>query len=192
MTELSWSLATKANSGLLQRFTCTVPEEWPFGARRPIHLRTWERAVQKWLRADALADANDDTNAGCDGRVLIGLDADGQVGACVCHAILRSPGIETPLRKALNFDGLIRDLKALAVALKYRGQGGGIADEALSIAFGDMYERNTERPILVAGRIDRRNTASEAFALRNGFELIQGVPEPEQLRNWFVVLEDES
>jgi RimJ/RimL family protein N-acetyltransferase len=55
--------------------------------------------------------------------------------------------------------------------------------------FDDMITQECEAPTLVIARIDRRNLFSERFAERNGFSLIDDLPEPDQLRNWFTTIE---
>ncbi|WP_329567173.1 hypothetical protein [Kitasatospora sp. NBC_01266] len=188
MTELSWRPATKADRALLQGFTCTESAPRPPGSRRPLpHPRPWEVDVQTWFRGgDALADAYDDAARG--GRLLLGF-AGGDLAVCASHARLNHPGVETPLRRMLEWDGPIRDLKALAVACSHRRCGGLVADEAMEHTLGGMLTDESDLPTLVISRIDPRNRASEKFASRHGFELIDDLPRPDQHRNWFTVIE---
>lgn len=105
------------------------------------------------------------------------------------HGRLRNPGIETPLRAALEFDGPIRVLKALAVACAFRGQGGAVAEEAMEHALQDMLHRDEEQICVVVGRIHRENRASQNLAERMGFELLDDLTEVDNLQAWFIVIE---
>ncbi|WP_328887076.1 hypothetical protein [Streptomyces sp. NBC_00316] len=146
--------------------------------------------MQTWFRSgDALADANHDAAYG--GRLLLGFAA-GDLAVCVSHARLRNPGVETPLRCQLGFDGPIRALKAVGVACPYRGAGGQVADQALDDVFADMLAEEGDQPTLVIGRIDSRNKPSERFVARNQFELIDDLPSEGQLRNWFTIIETDD
>ncbi|MEU7159535.1 hypothetical protein [Streptomyces chrestomyceticus] len=146
--------------------------------------------MQKWFRSgDALADANCD--AALDGRLRLGFSED-RLAVCASHARLKHPGVETPLRQALDFSGPIRNLKAFALDCAYRGRGGAFADQAMADVLHDIWERESYAPTLVISRIDRRNVASEKFAARNDFSLIDDLPQPDQLRNWFTVLEEDE
>jgi L-amino acid N-acyltransferase YncA len=89
----------------------------------------------------------------------------------------------------LEWDGPIRNLKALAVACSHRRCGGLVADEAMEHTLGGMLTDESDLPTLVISRIDPRNRASEKFASRHGFELIDDLPRPDQHRNWFTVIE---
>ena len=137
MSSLSWRPATKDDRSRLQAFTCAVPETRPVGSKRPVHLKPWEVAVQKYFRILAWTDTNADTNQGFDGRLLLGFDGDALV-ACVAHCLLRDLSHETAMRNFLGFEGSVRFLKALGISLDYRRQGGAIADEALDVAVEDM------------------------------------------------------
>lgn len=189
MIDLSWREATKADTQLLQGFTCTEPARRLRGGRPAPHHREWEREVQTWFRSgDALADSNADALHG--GRLLLGF-VEGDLAVCVSHARLRNPGVETPLRQHLNYEGPIRVLKAVGVACAHRGAGGRLADQALEYALEDMVSQETSEEILVLGRIDSRNKPSERLVTRNGFELLDDLPAPEELRNWYTIIEVE-
>ncbi|MFB8170659.1 hypothetical protein ACFC60_22200 [Kitasatospora purpeofusca] len=187
MIDLSWRLATKADRSLLQGFTCTEPAPRQKNKRPLPHPSPWELDVQKWFRGgDAIADAHIDSVH--DGRLLLCF-AGGDLVACASHARLKNPSIETPLRRMLEFDGPIRSLKAIAISVTYRKKGGELADRVMEYSLEDMMERESYASTIVISRIDRRNLASEYFAQRNQFELLDDLPEPDQLRNWFTVLE---
>ncbi|MFI8501009.1 hypothetical protein ACIGFK_21320 [Streptomyces sp. NPDC085524] len=183
-------MATKADRTLMQGFTCTEPARRnPRNGRSLPHHKEWEFEVQKWFRSgDAMADANGD--AVHDGRLLLGL-VGGGLAACASHSRLNHPGVETPLRKLLAFPGPIRNFKAFGIDCKHRGQGGAIADDAMEYVLADMFARERYAPTLVIARVDRRNAASEAFLGRHEFALIDDLPEPDEYRNWFTVLEAE-
>ncbi|WNZ11500.1 hypothetical protein [Streptomyces sp. 11x1] len=150
------------------------------------HHLPWESDVQKWFRnGDALADANTDSSH--DGRLLLGMDRE-RLAACASHARLRNPGIETPLRKEIGFDGPIRNLKAVAVACADRGQGGTIADQVMEDVLYDIQNREAGESTLVVSRINKSNKASERFAVRNGFGLLEDIPDPDDERSWFLLL----
>lgn len=136
-----------------------------------------------------MADANRDP--ALDGRLLLAFLGD-DLAACASHGRLKHPGTETPLRRALEFDGAVRVLQALAVSCTHRGQAGAMADQAMHGALLDIFERESGAPTVVIARIDRRNSPSERCAARNNFELIDDLPEPDQLRNWFTLLEEEQ
>ncbi|MFD9095988.1 hypothetical protein [Streptomyces collinus] len=114
---------------------------------------------------------------------------EGGLAVCVSHARLRNPGVETPLRKQLGFDGPIRVLKAIGIACTHRGAGGLLADQALDDVLSDMMDQEANQETLVLGRVDSRNKPSERFIARNGFELLDDLPAVGQLRNWFMIIE---
>ncbi|MEU9734070.1 hypothetical protein [Streptomyces sp. NPDC048002] len=189
MIDLSWRAATKADKTLLQGFTCTEPARRLRNGRPAPHHREWELEVQTWFRSgDALADANEDAAYG--GRLLLGF-VEGDLAVCTSHARLRNPGVETPLRKHLGFEGPIRVLKAVGIARVHRGAGGLLADQALDDVLADMLDQESSRETLVLGRVDSRNKPSERFVARNGFELLDDLPAAGQLRNWFMIIEAE-
>ncbi|MET8603717.1 MULTISPECIES: hypothetical protein [Streptomyces] len=54
-----------------------------------------------------------------------------------------------------------------------------------------MVSQETSEEILVLGRVDSRNKPSERLVTRNGFELLDDLPAPDELRNWYTIIEVE-
>jgi hypothetical protein len=62
-------------------------------------------------------------------------------------------------------------IRAMAIAIAHRGQGGVVADEAMTDALRTLARRvagNDHRTFIVSGRIHRANTASQMMAARQG------------------------
>ena len=109
---LIWRPAARDDRPALQEFTCTVPDQRLFGQARRWHPKKWEHDVQSFIRACH-------PPVGQGEELLLGLDGAGIAAVCSL---------------AEQGSAALVKIRAIAVAVRYRGQGGAIADEAMDIA----------------------------------------------------------
>ncbi|ROQ34631.1 hypothetical protein EDD98_3679 [Streptomyces sp. PanSC19] len=65
---------------------------------------------------------------------------------------------------------------ALAVSIEHRRAGRKVADSTFEHALSTIRGSESVRPVLVVGKIDMRNEASQAMVTRAGMALIERVP----------------
>lgn len=134
-----------------------------------IHPRPWERLVQSKFRT---ASPPYPAPEFCE----LGWDKDG-IGAAVFWEELDGPGQV--------------ELHVAAVANRYRGRGGGVADEMMTHAFDTMTVRAIEVGvdfIEASTWIDESNKASQKMCRRFGLRQV-AFKEDENLQRWSVVLQ---
>lgn len=88
---------------------------------------------------------------------MLGMDG-GEIGA-VC--LLADQG-----------DAMVIKIQAIAVSVRYRGQGGRYADEAMEAALAAAVERGKKagnESVLLVGWVDPNNNASKRMNQRAGF-----------------------
>ena len=142
--------------------------------------------MQSWLRSKALSSC-----AGppaLDPKLWLGLEDDVLV-ACVAHSRVTEGQAADCLRRDCGFDGPIRLLLALAVALTHRGRV--TADAAMDHALADVLLSEDRAATFVIASIDRRNRASQRMVARNGFEFLEDDPVDPQLQRWYTIAEAE-
>lgn len=147
---LAWRAAEHKDRTALQRFTCTVPAQRGFQQQRPYHPKPWELEVQSGIRALRPPLTHDQS-------LLLGEDAQGIAAVCLL---------------AEQEDARIIKIQAVALATRYRGQGGAHSDEALDVAFEVAEERGRKsgiETVLLVGWVDPRNDASKRLNQRAGF-----------------------
>lgn len=165
---LSWRAAGHADRAALQRFICTVPAQRVTGLKRPYHPKPWELEVQSGIRALRPPLAQDQV-------LLLGEDAEGIAAVC----LLADQG-----------DADVIKIQAIAVAARYRGQGGAHGDEALDVAIQAAAQRGRrtgKHEIVLVGWVDPRNTPSKLLNQRAGFTLRRITPAG--LEEWVIVLD---
>lgn len=147
---LTWRAAEREDRAALQEFTCTVSEQRLFGQARRSHPKPWERSVQSFIRSCQPPAAADES-------LLLGEDRSGVAAVCAM-AEQGSPALVK--------------IRAVAVAVRYRGQGGSLADEALEVALETAAARGREEgldAVRLVGWVDPRNDASKRLNTRAGF-----------------------
>lgn len=107
---LAWRDAERGDRPALQQFSCTVPAPRRDDGRALLHPKSWEREVQVGIHLL--------TPPVADGVLLLGEDSQGLAAVALAHF-----GVE--------HDPCLVKLRALAVEQRWRGQGGGVADEAM-------------------------------------------------------------
>jgi hypothetical protein len=165
---LAWREARHEDRASLQGFTCTVPAQSVFGQKRKYHPKPWEQEVQSGIR-----DLR--PPVGQDQSLLLGEDADGIAAAC----LLADQG-----------EARVFKIQAIAVAARYRGQGGAHADEALNIALEAAAQRglgNGRSEIIMVSWVDPKNEPSKFLHQRAGFALRQITQA--RLEEWAIALE---
>ena len=88
-------------------------------------------------------------------------------------------GIAAVCLLAEQEDPSIIKIRAIAVATRYRGQGGARADEALQVALETAAERGRNIDIgevIVVGWVDPHNSASKLLNQRAGFNYRRNTP----------------
>ncbi|MGQ4490010.1 hypothetical protein ACN6LM_000437 [Streptomyces sp. SAS_281] len=188
---IHWREAEKKRDTLsLRGFTCTTPREGR--AAPPLH----EDQVQRYFRHHAIAAANRSRDQGKGGRLMIAEDSQG-IAAAYTHQRLDPASFPTKLALALDFMGVqevVRELCFLAVATRYRNNGGALADEAVTEALYDIVDCEPEAErIYVLGQVDYNNKASMKMLERFDFlQLTQGVPPPtgDQRLGWWLRIVD--
>jgi hypothetical protein len=165
---LSWREPGHGDRAALQRFTCTVPAQRITGQKRPYHPKPWELVVQSGIRALRPPVAQDQL-------LLLGQDAEGIAAVC----LLAEQG-----------DASVIKIQAIAVAVRYRGQGGAHGDEALNVALESAAQRARgigSDQVVVVGWVDPRNDASKFLNQRAGFALRRITSAG--LEEWAIVLD---
>ncbi|MFJ7065190.1 hypothetical protein [Streptomyces sp. NPDC101115] len=159
MKTVKWRPATKQDRALLNGFTCT-PKPKKDNSGRPLHNPLpWERPVQSWFRNDAIAST---ARAAGDDQQLWILPEKGSISAAYAHA-----------RCALvDYSGPQRLMVALAVSLEHRRAGRKVADSSFEHALSTIRGSELTKPVLVLGKIDIRNQASQALVARAGMALV--------------------
>ena len=148
-TLLNWRYATKSDLRLRRAFVCTDPQKKSWNGYRLTHPAEWELDVQTWVRSRAIGSGQ---------FMLLGMDNEG-IGAVSAWVEIDSPA-----------DVL---LQVVAVAMRYRRQGGACAKETLATALSHMEAQarsSGARDILIQARIDYRNTPSKRMSAAAGFE----------------------
>lgn len=151
---LNWEkISDRRNARPLQGFTCTNECPRTPGGRKLPHPKPWELEVQSHLRQSSVRLKN--------GELLLVGRLDTAIAAAA-HLIF------TPLSA-----GKETHIASVAVSTNARGQGGAIADEALSVICEVAYEQAAMaegNTALVTGKIHNQNRPSEALFIRAGFE----------------------
>lgn len=180
MSNLTWR--TPADNpfdrALMQAFTCTTPRP-PMGAPHP---RLWEWEVQSTVRNRLLKDTARYEHL--DQVVRLAEDDDG-IAAVFAHARMKDWPPELGLPPGVP----VRTLLILAIATRYRGAGGQLADRVMEEALYDILDREPDaRRVVVLARIDHRNATSERLARRQGFELQDPGHPDRPLGLWYINL----
>lgn len=165
---LAWREARHEDRATLQGFTCTIPAQLVFGQKRKYHPKPWEQEVQSGIR-----DLR--PPVGQDQSLLVGEDAEGIAAVC----LLADQG-----------EASVFKIQAIAVATRYRGQGGAHADEALDVTFETAAQRGQDSgrsEIIMISWVDPKNEPSKSLHQRAGFALRQITQTG--LEEWAVVLE---
>ena len=165
---LTWRTAQRDDRAALQEFTCTVPEpSLLFGQARRSHSKPWERSVQSFIRSCQPPVAADES-------LFLGEDPSGVAAVCAM-AEQGSPALVK--------------IRAVAVALRYRGQGGVHADEALEVVLETAAAHGREAgldAVRLVGWVDPRNDASKRLNTRAGFACQKVTSDG--LEEWVLVL----
>jgi GNAT superfamily N-acetyltransferase len=164
---LAWRAADREDQTALQGFTCTVPAQRVFGQKRKYHPKPWELIVQSGIRVLRPPVTPDQS-------LLLGEDEEGIAAVCLL---------------AQQEDASTIKIQAIAVATRYRGQGGACGDEALQVALEATAERGRNAGIgevLVVGWVDPRNNASKLLNQRAGFTYRRNTPDG--LEEWALLL----
>lgn len=147
-------LATPSDAALLQGFTCANRVRYPAPDPEP-----WAQTIQGWIRGAAIREQA--KQASRDLRVLLFDDLD--TGQLV--------GVSAHLTWGPEPTGH-RFILAVAVALPLRGvqtsSGQTVAHHVLSDTLTDICD-SEDGPVLVASRVDVRNTPSRRMLARFGF-----------------------
>lgn len=159
---LVWRVADRGDYAALQGFTCTVRAQPVFGQKRKYHPKPWELDVQSGIHALHPPVSRDQA-------LLLGEDAQ---------------GIAAVSFLAEQEDASTVKIRAIAVATRYRGQGGVHADEALQVALETAAERGRN---IVVGWVDPRNNASKLLNQRAGFTYRRNTPAG--LEEWVLELD---
>lgn len=171
MSLLSWRAAQRDDRAALQQFTCTAPLR-PYLTSQPTlprHDKPWELDVQSGIRVLQ-------PPLGSDQILMIGEDASGVAAVS--------------LSAEQDGSAALVKLRAIAVATRLRGLGGGYADEAFHIALEAIEARARNEGLkdsFVVGWIDPRNNASKLMCERAGLAYLgetQGA-----LEEWGIVVE---
>nr|WP_240109487.1 magnesium chelatase domain-containing protein [Streptomyces sp. MUM 203J] len=159
VNSVNWRRAIKQDRALLNGFTCT-PKPKKDRKGRPLHNSLpWERSVQSWFRDESLTSTA--KAAAADQQLWI-LPENGRIAAAYAHARC----------SLVDYAGPQRLIMALAVSMKHRRAGRKVADATFEHALSTIRGSDSGSPILVLGKIDTRNKASEALAARAGMALI--------------------
>ncbi|MEU0001873.1 hypothetical protein ABZ069_33690 [Streptomyces microflavus] len=188
---IHWREAVKSRDTVaLRRFTCTTRRE---GKNAP---PPHEDEVQRYFRQHAIAAANRSRDQGRGGRLVIAEDAQG-IAAAFTHQRVDPARFPPKLARALDITGageVVRELCFLAVATRYRGRGGLLANEAVTEALYDIIDCESQaQRIHVLGQVDYHNKASMQMLERFNFSrLTQGVPPPkgDQRFGWWLHIID--
>lgn len=170
MTLLTWRKAQRDDRRLLTSFACTEPPRRERYVRtRTVYPRQWERDVEAYVRDFRPPGPPDQT-------FLIGLDDEG-IGA-VSAFVPDDPS------------WMIR-LQILAVANRYRGQGGAVADEAITVARQAVYDAAAlqgHSHVYISGLVHFKNRASQAMCQRHGFTCEDPEPDENGYQQWSVTV----
>jgi len=165
---LTWRPAARSDRPALQEFTCTVPDQRLFGQVKRWHPKKWEQDVQSFIRACR-------PPAGPDEQLLLGLDGAGIAAVCSL---------------AEQGSAALVKIRAIAVDVRHRGQGGAVADEAMEVALEAAGARALEKgldTVQVIGWVDPQNEASKRMNTRAGFGF-KGLTS-DGLEQWILVLD---
>jgi hypothetical protein len=164
---LDWRPAQGGDRALLQAFTCTEPAHYDRQRRRRLHPRPWELVVQRGIHS---------VNPATEGQSLyLGLDDEGIGAACLFAALA---------------PGEVR-LMAVAVALRYRRQGGAVADEAITEtlrAAASQPAHDGQSHVYMAGSIHDQNIPSQRMCQRRGFTYEGAEPALADHQRWSVLV----
>lgn len=155
MTLLTWREAVTADRDALMRFSCTVlPPRGRYVTMRKRYPKPWEREVEAYIRDFRPPGPPDQ-------KFFIGEDEQG-IGAVFAFVADPPP------------DWLVK-LQVVAVDNRYRGQGGAIADETITLAMQTAFDTVASRgheQADIFGLVDVRNSASKQMCERHGFSCI--------------------
>ncbi|WP_260174499.1 magnesium chelatase domain-containing protein [Streptomyces sp. PanSC19] len=161
---VNWRQAIKGDRDLLSGFTCTPKPKKDSATGRSLHNPLpWERKVQSWFRDQSLASTA--RAAAADQQLWI-LPENGGIAAAYAHARC----------SLVSYSGPQRLIMALAVSIEHRRAGRKVADSTFEHALSTIRGSESVRPVLVVGKIDMRNEASQAMVTRAGMALIERVP----------------
>lgn len=173
MTLLTWREAVPADREALMRFSCTEPPRRQRYRNIPkVYPKPWERVVEAYVRSFRPPGELGQT-------FLIGTDGN-DIGA-ICAFVSFPPP-----------DWMIL-LQAVAVARNYRGQGGAVADEALTVAMRSAFETVASRGhsrAYIMGRVHNRNLVSQQMCQRNGFRCDGPASGVADYQEWSVIVGD--
>jgi RimJ/RimL family protein N-acetyltransferase len=168
---LTWREATSADRDALMRFGCTEPPRHErYLHVRKVYPKPWERDVEAYVRAFRPPGPPDQT-------FLIGLDEEG-IGA-VC-AFVKDPPPEWLIK-----------LQVVGVARRYRGQGGAVANEAMTVAIQAAFDAVASaghQQVRIIGLVHVKNLASQRMCQRNGLVCDGPAPEADGYDQWSAVV----
>jgi RimJ/RimL family protein N-acetyltransferase len=169
VTLLAWRTAQRGDRPLLQAFTCTGPACYDRWRKQKVHPREWELEVQTGIR---------DINPSTEGQFLyLGIDDQESIGAVCLFAPLDQPD---------QFK-----LMGVAVAMRYRRQGGAYADEAITQALqaaADQAAQHGRPHAYVTGFVHERNLASQRMCQRHGFMRVGPAPGLASYEEWSIIV----
>ena len=168
MTLLSWRPGERRDRAALQQFTCTVPLR-PYRPNQPRHPKQWELDVQSGIRALQ-------PPLGPDQTLLIGEDESGIAAVTLSAEQDGGPAIVK--------------LQVIAIATRYRGQGGRYADEALQVALEAVGARAGScslKEFQAIGWVHPNNHASKLMCQRAGFGHLGNTPQG--LEEWGITID---
>jgi hypothetical protein len=164
---LEWRPAARTDRSHLERFACTEPARYDRQRRRPVHPRHWELDLQSEIR----------TLSPTEPGLYLGFDDTG-----LAAVYLFSP--LSPSQSLLDVRVGEYKLRAVAVALRHRHQGGNVAWETITEALATILDDSAVRgyqEARVFGEIHQQNVPSQRMCERRGFRRVgpAGVPEHE-------------
>lgn len=156
----------------LSVFECALPHP---PSSKPA---SWEKSVQRFFQEDVWRKLEQLRDADPHFRVL---EDDHGIAAAYTHNRLEgTDGFHVQ-------DGYgSRLIGFLAIATRYRRQGGDFANQVLIDALWNILdaEKDCERGVFVWGKVHRRNVASKAMLTRNGWKYRASVPDLGPLEHW--------
>ena len=179
---LIWVEATKGEHRVpLQRFTCCSPVRRDYRIPDP---EPWSTEIQKWARADAIAETNR-RQKDADQRLRLAIE-DEEIVAIACHA--RDPELSTnefTTRRLVGYG-----VSITRQGLKLPDQDLTYADATIDEAVRDSCERSPDGRLALSAEVHPRNIRSQRVLERAGFEpLAPGNANRYPL--WLAVIRDE-
>ncbi|KQW13566.1 hypothetical protein [Streptomyces sp. Root369] len=152
-------------------FVCTLPS--------PPRAPNWEKGVQKFFQNEVWQTLHRLSDADPYLRVV-----EDEAGIAAAYTLCRWDSVFEEYSPEQGYGN--RLIGYLAIAARYRGQGGALADEALTDALYTALdvEKTADRGILVWGKVHRRNRASKRMLTRHQFRYETRVDDDAYLEHW--------